>query len=65
MNKVELNENRQSEELVERISGCNVIEKLAEHGIQSLPNSYSSDVIDLFSIAIMEYPNVMLSNFAD
>ena len=65
MNKVEFNENRQLEEPVERISVCNVIEKLAKHGIQFLPNSYSSDVIDLFSRAIMEYPNVMLSTFAE
>ena len=33
----------------ERISICNVIEKLAEHGIHCLPCSYTNDVIDMLS----------------
>ena len=32
---------------IERISVCNVIEKLAEHGIHYLPCSDTTDVIDL------------------
>ena len=38
---------RKSEATVERISVCNVIENLAEHGIHCLPCSYSNNVIDL------------------
>ena len=38
---------RKSEVTVERISVCNVTEKLLEHGIHSLPCSYTIDIIDL------------------
>ena len=38
---------RTSEVTVERISVCNVIEKLIEHGIHCLPCSYTNDVIYL------------------
>ena len=31
---------------VKRILVCNVIEKLAEHGIHRLPGSYTNDIID-------------------
>ena len=36
---------RKSKVIVERISVCNVIENLAEHGIHCLPCSYTNDVI--------------------
>ena len=36
---------RKSEVSVERISVCNVVEILEEHGIHCLPGSYTSDVI--------------------
>ena len=39
---------RKSEITVERISVCDVIEKLMEHGIHCLSCSYINDVIDLF-----------------
>ena len=38
-----------SEVIVERMSVCNVIEKLMEHGIQWLPCSYTNDIIDPLS----------------
>ena len=38
---------RKSEATVERISFCNVIEKMMEHCIQRLPCSYINDLIDL------------------
>ena len=38
---------RKSEISVERISVCNDIENLAEHGLQCLPCSYTNDVINL------------------
>ena len=40
---------RKSEMIVERISVCNVIENLMEHGIQCLPCSYTNDIIDISS----------------
>ena len=36
---------RKSEVYVERISVCNVIENLAEHGIHCLPSSYTNGII--------------------
>ena len=41
---------RKSELIVERISVCNVTEKLMEHGIHCLPYSYTNDVIDLLPL---------------
>ena len=38
---------RKSEVTVERISVCNAVEKLMEHGIHCLPCSYTNHVIDL------------------
>ena len=38
---------RKSEVTVERISVCNVTEKMMEHGIQCLPCSCTTDVIDV------------------
>ena len=38
---------RKSEDIVERISVCNVIEKLMEHGIHCLPCSFTNGIIDL------------------
>ena len=38
---------RKSEVTIERISVCNVIEKLREHGIHCLPCSFANDIIDL------------------
>ena len=38
---------RKSEITVERISVCNVIEKLMEHGIYCLLCCYTNDIIDL------------------
>ena len=38
---------RISEVTAARISVCNVIEKLMEHGIHCLPWSYTDNVIDL------------------
>ena len=38
---------RKSKLIVERISVCNVIEKLMEHDMPSLPCSYLNNVIDL------------------
>ena len=38
---------RKSKLSVESISGYNVIENLAEHGIHCLPSSYTNDVIDM------------------
>ena len=40
---------RKSEVIVERISVCNVIKKLMEHGICCLPCSYTNDVIEQLS----------------
>ena len=41
---------RKAEATVERISVCNVIEKIMEHGIHCLPYSYTyDDVIHLSS----------------
>ena len=34
---------------IERISVCNIIEKLMEHSIHCLPCSYNNDVIYLLS----------------
>ena len=34
---------------VKRISVCNVIENLTEHGIHCLPSSYNNDVINMLS----------------
>ena len=39
---------RKFEVSVERISVCNVIEKLMEHGIHCLPCFYTRDIISLF-----------------
>ena len=41
---------RKSEVTVERISMCDVIEKLMEHGIHCLPCSYTNDVIYLLPL---------------
>ena len=38
---------RKSKVTVERISVCNVTEKLREHGIHCLPCLYTNDVIDV------------------
>ena len=38
---------RKSEVSGERISVCNVIENLVEHGIHCLPCSYTNDVINI------------------
>ena len=38
---------RKSEVTVKRISVCNVIEKLREHGVHCLLCSYTDDIIDL------------------
>ena len=38
---------RKSEVTIERISVCNVIENLMEHGINCLPCSYTSGIIGL------------------
>ena len=38
---------RKSEVTVERISVCNVIEKLLGHGIHCLPCSYTNDIINM------------------
>ena len=38
---------RKSEISVERFSVCNIIENLEEHGIHSLPCSYTNDVINI------------------
>ena len=38
---------RKSEVSVERISVCNFIENLEEHGIHCLPCSYTNDVINI------------------
>ena len=40
---------RKSEVPVERISLCNVIENLAEHGIHCLLCSYTNDIIDMLA----------------
>ena len=40
---------RKSEVTVERISVCNVIEKLMEYAIHCLPCSYTNSVIDVLS----------------
>ena len=40
---------RKSEVTVERISVCDVTEKLKEHGINCLPCSYIKDVIIMLS----------------
>ena len=39
---------RKSKVSVERLSVCNVIEKLMEHGIHCLPCSYATDVINIY-----------------
>ena len=39
---------RKSEVSVERISVCNVIGNLVEHGIHCLPYSYTIDIINMF-----------------
>ena len=39
---------RKSEITVERISVCNVIEKLMENGIHCLPCSHTNEVVDLY-----------------
>ena len=38
---------RKSQVSVERISVCNVIENVMEHGIHCLPCSYTNNVIDV------------------
>ena len=38
---------RKSEVTVGRISVCNVIENLAEHGIHCLPCSYTNDIMNM------------------
>ena len=38
---------RKSAVSVERISVCNAIESLAEHGIHCLPGFYTKEVIDM------------------
>ena len=40
---------RKSEVSVERLSVCNVIENLVEHGICCLPCSYINDIIDMLA----------------
>ena len=41
---------RKSEVTVERISVCNVIEKLMKHGVHCLPCPYTNDVINMLPV---------------
>ena len=49
INNRELNDSRmrKSEVTVERVSVCDVVEKLMQHGIHCLPCSYTNDLIYL------------------
>ena len=47
---------------VERISVCNVTEKLVEHGIYSLPCYYTSNAIDFFLLQLRRPTDVTVTS---
>ena len=54
----ELNDKRKTEVSVERISVCNVIKNLAEHGIRCLP---CSDTTNVIAMLLNKYDVILMS----